>query len=319
MLYYAPPTTFVNTLSGNYSLDCSSENVFVSHAHSDHLPSFKQAKKVIASQETIDLVKVIKKKEVKAQYSSDLELLNSGHVLGGKMLYAQGDGATALYTGDFKTSDSLTMKGAKPKECDYLLVESTYGLPQYSFPSRESVYEEVSSWVNSELKAGKIVLLGGYSLGKSQEIIKLLNDYCKVAPIVTSKIAELSRVYNKHGVKLDFLESGSVEAEEELTKGFVSIIPMHKANRALAENLQSFYGRKVSVATCSGWNLYSNSFCLSDHCDFNELIEFVEACNPKKVIVNHGFSEEFAASLRGKGFNAVSLEKSMERTLMEFV
>ena len=46
---------------------------------------------------------------------------------------------------------------------------------------------------------------------------------------------------------------------------------------------------------------------MSDHCDFPELVKVVRACNPKKIYTFHGFSDEFAASLRKIGFDAESL------------
>ena len=43
---------------------------------------------------------------------------------------------------------------------------------------------------------------------------------------------------------------------------------------------------------------------MSDHCDFNELVKVVGACNPKKIYTFHGFSTDFAASLQKMGFDA---------------
>lgn len=320
MLYHNPPSTFVKTPSGSIHLDCTGENAFVSHAHSDHLPSFKSTKNVICSKETLELIHAKGKgKKVERASMPGLELLNSGHVLGGKMLFAEGDGATALYTGDFKTSDSLIFKGAEPKECDYLLVESTYGLPQYSFPNRETVYEQMAAWVETERAKGRIVVFGGYSLGKAQEIIAVLNKHSGLTPLVSKSIAAISTVYKNNSVPLDFVEIGSPESEELLKTNFVSVLPMHQLTPQLASNLEKLYGKKVSYASCTGWNLFANGFCLSDHCDYAQLVEFVQACNPKKVFVNHGYSHEFAADLRKRGFNAVPIEQASEKTLMEFV
>ncbi len=43
---------------------------------------------------------------------------------------------------------------------------------------------------------------------------------------------------------------------------------------------------------------------LSDHCDFNELIQIVKKCNPKKIFTIHGFEVEFARVLNNMGYNA---------------
>jgi putative mRNA 3-end processing factor len=46
---------------------------------------------------------------------------------------------------------------------------------------------------------------------------------------------------------------------------------------------------------------------LSDHCDFNELIQIVKKCNPKKIFTIHGFEVEFARVLNHMGYNAIPL------------
>ncbi|MGE3859002.1 MAG: MBL fold metallo-hydrolase RNA specificity domain-containing protein, partial [Nitrososphaeraceae archaeon] len=54
------------------------------------------------------------------------------------------------------------------------------------------------------------------------------------------------------------------------------------------------------------------------HCDYNELIQVVKKCNPKKVFTIHGFAHEFARVLNNMGYDATSLEnherKSSKRT-----
>jgi Cft2 family RNA processing exonuclease len=157
------------------------------------------------------------------------------------------------------------------------------------------------------------VLLGGYALGKSQELIACLNEYAGIAPVVTKEVSEVSGVYKKHGVKLNFIPADSWEGERELKRNFVAVMPMHLVSRTLALKLCALYGKKVSIAAASGWALFQRfsnfdaAFALSDHADFNELTEFVEGCSPKKVFCTHGFAEEFARELRKKGFDASAL------------
>lgn len=43
---------------------------------------------------------------------------------------------------------------------------------------------------------------------------------------------------------------------------------------------------------------------MSDHCDYNELIQLVHKCNPKKIFTVHGFAHEFAMILNNMGYNA---------------
>ena len=46
------------------------------------------------------------------------------------------------------------------------------------------------------------------------------------------------------------------------------------------------------------------AFPLSDHADFPDLLRFVEAVQPSRVLTLHGFAQEFAATLRERGIEA---------------
>ena len=153
---------------------------FLSHAHSDHTSGMKKKEKIIATQATIDLARL----NAEAITYPETEMLNAGHILGSTQLWAETDGGTVLYTGDFRTENGIFTKGATPKEADKLIIESTYGNPAFSFPPLEETYSKISSWVKS--KNNSILVFGAYSLGKTQELIGILNQYCDVVPVVTS-------------------------------------------------------------------------------------------------------------------------------------
>jgi putative mRNA 3-end processing factor len=52
---------------------------------------------------------------------------------------------------------------------------------------------------------------------------------------------------------------------------------------------------------------------LSDHCDFNELIQLVKKCNPKKIFTIHGFEVEFARVLNNMGYNASPISNKLNK------
>ena len=51
----------------------------------------------------------------------------------------------------------------------------------------------------------------------------------------------------------------------------------------------------------------SAAFPLSDHADYPSLLKFVELVQPKRVLTVHGFAQEFAATLRQRGIDALAL------------
>ncbi len=315
MFSFNPPRVQVGVKE--ITLDHAGEFSFISHAHSDHALK-SRVPAIIASPETVDLIKArgyaLGHQIMHEHYG--VKLLGAGHVLGARQLVAEGDGGTFAYTGDFRLSDSLCVKGAEVPQCDVLLVEATFGSPEFVFPDREGVCKEIAQWVLGKQKEG-IVVLGGYTLGKAQELTKILNDYAGIAPVVEEGIAKINDVYVKHGVKLDYVRSSSDEGLKELEKNFVAIVPMNRVNNNFAFQLSRAYSKKVSAAAATGWALTERfgsmkSFCLSDHSDFPELMEFVERTGAKKVFTEYGNAKRFARELRKKNINAQALEEQQK-------
>ena len=47
---------------------------------------------------------------------------------------------------------------------------------------------------------------------------------------------------------------------------------------------------------------------MSDHCDYAELLRLVKEVSPEVVYTTHGFTNEFARTLRGEGYDAKPLD-----------
>ncbi len=313
-------------------LDGRGDLVFISHGHSDHSTGIKRSRRIIASEETIDLIhsrNYADADETRAKLHNGsgfkYSLLNAGHVLGSKQFHLS-DGFSFTYTGDFKTRDSLTNKGAEIRQAEVLLMETTFGSPRYIFPPTDVLYSEMAHWVNRQILSGSSVILGGYSLGKAQELIKLLNDYNGISPIVSSEIYRISQIYQKYGVGLKMINETSEEAKEVLQKGFVAVVPHHFSNFSYARRLGEYYKCNVKCAVATGWAVdgkygVDQAFPLSDHCDYNELLEFVEGVSPQRVITTHGFEREFARELKKRGYNAEplnNLKLKPQKMLLEY-
>ncbi|MBI5158551.1 hypothetical protein HY992_00335 [Candidatus Micrarchaeota archaeon] len=298
---------------------------FVSHAHSDHTQPLKaRGRKIIASSETLALAgfqangNLVETPAVLDEV--ELKMLESGHVLGAKQLRAEHDGRVFAYTGDFKLRDGLTTKKAEVVECDTLLIEGTYGESGTIFPDRMLVFEEMKKWVDEGMENGS-VLFGGYAIGKAQELVKFLNDYCRVAPLVSGKIEQACRVYEKFGVKLDCVSASSAEGEELKKKNFTAVLPHYQVEKGLAAKLCGVYGKPFRTALATGWankRMFDvdEVFPISDHADFAEIIEYVEASKAKEIICCHGNEENLARELRSRGHNARARGEAMQMRLV---
>jgi putative mRNA 3-end processing factor len=332
MLAFHPPSASLAIGGHRIALDrATAEHVFVSHAHADHAP--RGIRRVLATPATLDLLKARNYKVEAVALEPEgarVELANAGHVLGSAQLVAELDGARFCYTGDFKLEPSLTLPGAEVPECDTLVMEATYGHPRYRFPSREEVCGQLAAWARGEIERGRSVVLGGYSLGKAQELVKLCNDFLGVTPIVSESIHALNEVYRAHGVKLDWLCTEHDEAQRVLERHepFVAVLPSSQVNWNLAARLGQVHGRKISTAVATGWALdgrftgVDRAFCLSDHADFRQLEEYAERSGARTIYCAFGHNEELAAHLRAKGLDARPLDEDAtsgrQRTLTAF-
>ncbi|MBR9707201.1 MAG: hypothetical protein GOV15_02075, partial [Candidatus Diapherotrites archaeon] len=147
---------------------------FITHAHSDHVnvPVVPKCD-FFMSPETRDLIG--KDHALMRSVSSpfklddfDISFHNAGHCLGSKQIRFS-NGQDVVLTGDMKLESDVLLKGAEVIPSDVLVIDSTFGRPEYVFPSREQVYGQMALWISAHLKAGASVILSGYRLGKGQE------------------------------------------------------------------------------------------------------------------------------------------------------
>jgi len=284
----------------------SPPRVFVSHGHYDHSTGFKipQVSKY-SSRETMELMSAYGFKAENWQpltmnekvVFDDVEVVphNSGHVLGSYEFEIITPEGNVLFTGDLNTEQTKTMKPAQPIECDMLVLEATFGSPDFVFPSEDLVGKEMVNWARKIMKTGRIPAFQTDPLGNAQEIVAIFNEYS--IPVVTHwKVSKISRVYKAHGYKLEYFDSKTDEADEiSQSSNFIFITPKQL----------DLHGHPEFVpALVSGWALWSRheAFPLSDHADFPRLIRFVEQCKPKTVLTCHGsrFNETLAKYIEKK-------------------
>ncbi|HKZ45284.1 MAG TPA: MBL fold metallo-hydrolase [archaeon] len=287
---------------------------FVSHAHADHSPSHV-IQKPYCTEETYELIRlrnpdfqanVVKENKAIKINGMSAKLISAGHILGSTQTLIEADGTSILYTGDIKLWQGLTSKAIDIHQADILIVEATYGKPIFKFPLIEDVRKQIVKWILEQNKKGFKVNLGGYHIGKSQEAIKALNQH-GIVPQVSDSIRKYCDVYNDFDVGLEFLKRN--EGSD------VTISPMHV--------VYSINDKKTKNCVLTGWSLSRSygmqGFPLSDHCDFEQLMMFIQQVNPKKVFCVHGYSKELAKEIRSRlKIPASALDKREQKSLIDF-
>lgn len=300
----------------------STEKTFVSHAHFDHFGKQKQ-QEVICSNETAKLIRKRSNTEVSRKQHKDFELIDSGHVLGSKSLkFSSKKYGDVLYTGDVSTRDRAFLEGFNPVDAETLILETTYGISNYVFPSQEEFIREFRQWI--EINQDKDLFMFGYSLGKAQKILYYVQKFTDKRIYVYHTINDLLDIYEE-ALDLSFdVEEFELSEVAEHEGENIYIIPSTLSDSEKVEKaVNEVDGLKAGF---SGWAVsdsfkyrggYDETFVLSDHCDFRELTEMVEKVGPERVYTFHGFDEAFAKYLRKEGLNARALRKN-QSSLSDF-
>ena len=308
---------------------------FVSHAHSDHLPRDGCGHDhVIATPATAALVdhrvgvRGVTELPYRAEHHLDpdtrLTLLPAGHVFGSAMAHVSRPEGTLLYTGDFKLRPSRTVEQAEVRPADVLVMESTYGQPFFRFPPWEKVAAELVERVEAAFRANRQPVVMGYSLGKAQEATKLLTDAGFTVTLHGAPHA-LSQIHTRLGVPLgryrryapaDF--HGAVPLD--LRERGVLIAPPHVARSPFVTRFKN-----PCRIVLTGWALLKNAphrygadhaLPLSDHADFDELLELIDRVRPKKIFTHHG-PRSFVDLVRSRGLDAAPARPDAQLSLFD--
>jgi len=287
---------------------------FVSHAHFDHLAKHRR---IVMSEGTRRLMAARmpgQREEIVLPFETpyalnpetELTLHAAGHIFGSAMLRLERSGESFLYTGDFKLRPGRSSEKCSPPRADVLVMETTFGLPRYSFPPTEEVLAGMIAFCRQTLEEGAVPVLFGYSLGKSQELLSSLAE-ANLPVMLHPRTMKMTRIYEELGLSFPAFRAFTLTEVE----GHVVVCPPQARN---SEWLRKIEPRKTAMAT--GWATDSSAiyrygcdavFPLSDHADFADLLRFVELVQPKRVFTVHGYVEEFARTLRERGVEAWAL------------
>jgi len=289
---------------------------FISHAHSDHIARHEYA---LCTSETSALYqfRLGRRRTLEMPYRQPIEwggmrltTYPAGHCLGSAMLLADDGRRTLLYTGDFKLGPSATAEEAELPRADLLVIESTFGTPGYRLPPREEVLDQLFTLVRAVLDDGAVPVVVAYALGKSQEVTRLLT--AEGFPVVQHRrVHEVSEVYEQCGVPL----GDYTKLRGDIEPGSVVIVP---PGTPRLERL----AREVRIAV-TGWAAdarakyrlkVDHAVPLSDHADYDQLLEAVDRVAANQVYCTHG-PESFVDRLRERGHEAYPLGRPVQGRL----
>jgi putative mRNA 3-end processing factor len=264
------------------------KNAVISHAHGDHAVSGNT--KVYATEATCAFMQLRYGKMAAKEFQFvaynqsftmgevQLVLIPAGHMLGSAQVLMDYKGVKYLYTGDYKVQPDDTCEPIQWVKADVLITESTFANPETQHP-------DVVAEINKLNNIKSNILLGAYTLGKSQRLIKLINTWCPQKKIlVHHRIMPVNLVYEKFGFPLGKYQLYGRKMMKQQDE-FVYIVPPFTFD-------SYFKATGVKRLFASGWkNLQTNeqdTLFISDHVDWNDILQCVKFTEPAQIWTLHG-------------------------------
>lgn len=289
--------------AGDFYLDPSQpvRQALVSHAHGDH--AARGLRHVVATAPTLAIMQHrdhgLKTAEMyTAVFGEDFELngvrityLPAGHILGSAQILLEHGGARYLYTGDLKLQTDTTCEPAVFCRADVLITETTFANPSVIHP--EPVQEM------TKLNAIRSpILLGAYSLGKSQRLIALMNRYCPEKKIlIHHRIAGINQIYRQFDFDPGVWAPYSRKLMKEAGNQAVYIVPPLTFN-------SYFRANNLVRVFASGWDRLQVpngvSLFISDHIDWHDILDVVNRVGPTEIWTVHGDGSYLAGHYRDR-------------------
>ena len=289
------------------------ERCVISHAHSDHIAEHRS---IVATPAT---ARIFRHRRGEAEVETlsygvrrdygryALTMYPAGHCLGSAQILVEADGERLVYTGDIKLRPNVSCEQAVVVACDTLVMESTFGDPQYRFPPDVATFDRLYAACDRALSDDRVPVVLAYALGKGQEALEIL---LRRGYLVTlhGSVWNVSEIYRELGVEF----SGPYERyERDRLRGRVLIAPPGCRRQPMIRNIA-----RRSTIMLTGWAVGRSApymyrdidlvLPLSDHTDFDDLVRLARESGAQRVITMHG-PKKFASLLRDLGLNAEHL------------
>ncbi|WP_041758735.1 ligase-associated DNA damage response exonuclease [Psychroflexus torquis] len=289
------------------------DKAIISHGHADH--SRWGNKKYITHHDNIPIMKHrLGEIDVMGKAYGESFTINNvkfslhpaGHVIGSSQIRVEHQGEVWVFTGDYKDEADGVCTPYDPVKCHTFITECTFGLPAFKWKPQAEVMAEINEWWQSNKADGRTSVLFGYSLGKAQRLLKHLDT--NIGDIYTHGAIE--NMTNVLRTRVDFPETKLITREttkKELNGNLVLAPPSAHGGTWIRKMVP------YVTASASGWMTFRGArrrraidkgFVMSDHCDWDGLLNSIKATECEKVICTHGYTDIFSRYLREIGYDA---------------
>ena len=274
----------------------------ITHGHADHARAGHSG--VWATQQTLDIMGIrygdgfchtAHAAELRRTFSINgvtVGFWPAGHVLGSAQILVEYDGARIVASGDYKRRDDPSCTPFEPVPCDVFITEATFALPVFRHPDDRGEIAKLLSSTRQFPESAHLV--GVYALGKAQRVIKLIREAGHNRTIyIHGALKKLCDYYETQGVDLGPLEPATLQKGEKGDfAGAIVLGPpsafTDKWARRFPDPITCFASGWMQVRQRARQRGVELPIVLSDHCDWDELLDTILEIDPKEVWVTHG-------------------------------
>ena len=231
----------------------------------------------------------------------------AGHIIGSSQVRVEYLGEVWVVSGDYKCENDGLSGQFEIVPCNTFITESTFGLPIYNWKPQQEIYADMQQWIKELNNDGKTAVLTAYSLGKAQRILQPISE-TGIPIFLHGAVYNVHRTLVDAGWKLPPAKRVELDAPKESFKKSVVIVPGSAIGSPWMKRFSPY-----AVGSCSGWMQVRGNvrrrnvdagFALSDHADWNGLLQTIKATGAEKVYVTHGFQSAFSRYLNEIGIEA---------------
>ncbi|MCB0368591.1 MAG: MBL fold metallo-hydrolase [Bdellovibrionales bacterium] len=139
--------------------------------HNPALPLYTQED----AEKSLSVFKPVKRhNKIKLGSNASFELFNAGHILGSSFVRIQINGKLIIFSGDLGRPNDSVMKAPEDLvDCDYLVVESTYGNRKHDNSNPIGLLAELAqdAWKNKA-----VIVIPAFAVGRAQTLLHLFAD-----------------------------------------------------------------------------------------------------------------------------------------------
>ncbi|MEX6505420.1 ligase-associated DNA damage response exonuclease [Jiella sp. M17.18] len=307
------------------------ERALVTHGHADH--ARRGNARVMATRETLAIMALRYGEDFCAERQEaalgetvrigdvTVSFHPAGHVLGSAQIAVEWQGLRIVASGDYKRRADPTCRGFEPVPCHVFITEATFALPVFRHPQTGEEVEKLLASVRQFPE--RTHLVGAYALGKAQRVIKELRDAGYDDPIyIHGALKKLCDFYQSEGIDLGDLRPATIEkgGKGDFAGAIVVGPPSAFADRwarRFPDPVACFASGWMRVRQRARQRGVELPLIISDHCDWDELVDTIDEIRPEEVWVTHGREEALVrwcelSQIRARPLHLVGYEDEAE-------